>query len=352
LRADAGCLFRVDAGSDVGFGHLQRCLTLALEVRRRGGSTAFLLSAGDSGAASLVRGAGHRLIEASADLESVDVSGFSTIVADISHRRAYEKPHEVNRLLGSWRRGGAQVIVIDGMGHDSLRSRLDGVQADVLIVPYAGAEADGGTRDVQFLAGPQYMVFSPSYLNSSASREIREVARRLLITFGGADPAGGTLLALQAASLLTVPDLAVRVVVGPGFTRPSRTAIRRAADAAPFTCEIVDSPADLADEMRQCDLAVASAGLTKYELAITGTPSILLELDAKIAAAAAAFARLGSAWHLGAIAEVSPARLADAVGRLVAESETRRTMSSAGRRVSDGRGTQRIIDAMRLALEA
>ena len=88
------------------------------------------------------------------------------------------------------------------------------------------------------------------------------------------------------------------------------------------------------------------SGFTKYELAATGTPAILVSIDADHAAFHGPFERLGTARHLGVVERVSPAELARAICALLDDSAARRAMSAAGREVMNGRGAARITDAL------
>src|SRR3546814_8638629 len=95
--------------------------------------------------------------------------------------------------------------------------------------------------------------------------------------------------------------------------------------------------------MLWCDLAISATGLTKYELAATGTPAILLSHDRAHAENNLAFAELGAAVDLGEIALLSDITIAETVRALLQDAARRARMSSCGRRAVDGRGAFRIV---------
>jgi UDP-2,4-diacetamido-2,4,6-trideoxy-beta-L-altropyranose hydrolase len=318
-------------------------------LQRNDVETAFFVERTSDAAVAEVTRAGHHLVS------RFDRSRFATVVADISHSRTLAHASATNQIFRDWRAGGARVVVIDGLGADSLYARSRPIAADLLVVPYAGANdaawmlAPGG----RVLAGPAYFIFGPSYRATAGQpRAIRPVATRILITFGGSDPKQGTLLALDALDAVKTHVLDVRVVIGPGFSPTLASAVKQAARRVTHQVRFLARPHDLAGEMSDCDLAIAAAGLTKYELALTGTPSIQLELDAERAASGAAFSALGAARNLGTVSEVTPSRLAATVEGLIGDAAARSAMSEAGRRVTDGRGIQRIIEAMELQADA
>src|SRR3546814_9106366 len=83
--------------------------------------------------------------------------------------------------------------------------------------------------------------------------------------------------------------------------------------------------------------------LTKYELAATGTPSILLSHDRSLAEYNLSCAELGAAVDLGEIALLSDITIAETVRALLQDAARRARMSSCGRRAVDGRGAFRIV---------
>src|SRR3546814_10324367 len=75
--------------------------------------------------------------------------------------------------------------------------------------------------------------------------------------------------------------------------------------------------------MLWCDLAISATGLTKYELAATGTPAILLSHDRAHAENNLAFAELGAAVDLGEIALLSDITIAETVRALLQDAARR-----------------------------
>jgi spore coat polysaccharide biosynthesis predicted glycosyltransferase SpsG len=134
----------------------------------------------------------------------------------------------------------------------------------------------------------------------------------------------------------SVTDAEVDVVVGPfadaglpGGMRRNRLVLHK-------------NPPDMQRLMQGADLAVAGAGVTLYELAATGTPTVAVQIADNQAANAAAFANAGAALLAGDAASARlPAALADAVGRLVASSSLRAALAGRARDLVDGAGAIR-----------
>ena len=99
--------------------------------------------------------------------------------------------------------------------------------------------------------------------------------------------------------------------------------------------------------MRWSDLAVATSGLTKYELAAAGTPAILISPDDMHVMANDPFTDLGTAADLGLAEHVTPVDIASALRALLDDPEGRSAMVRAGRSAIDGRGAARIANALK-----
>jgi len=99
--------------------------------------------------------------------------------------------------------------------------------------------------------------------------------------------------------------------------------------------------------MLWCDVAFAATGLTKYELALTGTPSLQISLNRNHAEMNGAFAQAGTSRHLGPDENLTVADMSRSLASLLDDVDARRAMSETGRRLVDGRGADRLLKAMK-----
>lgn len=234
---------------------------------------------------------------------------------------------------------------MDGIRTDSLRHRRPQLRFDLYIAPYAGErrETDDSSR---LLAGPAFAPLGAEYENP-APREIRPDAKRILLSCGGSDPFEITSKIMVALAEVRDRRLTVRVVLGPGFEPMYRAGLIAMARGSRHGIEWADSPDSLASQMRWSDLTLATSGLTKYELAATGTPAILISPDEMHARANESFLEIGSAIDLGAIQSMTPAGIAATLCALLDDRQRRSDMSRAGMLAIDGRGAARIATALK-----
>jgi spore coat polysaccharide biosynthesis protein SpsF len=156
---------------------------------------------------------------------------------------------------------------------------------------------------------------------------------------GGSDPAGLTLQAVEAIDTLDGGFETV-LVLGPGFSHHEE--LRSLLAKARRSYEVRRGVADMASLVAQADLAVASFGVTAYELAAVGVPAVLLCLSDDHAESAAGFDAEGIGLSLGVHAKVTKPMLAEAVEGMLLDASRRSVMALRAKQRVDGRGAERI----------
>jgi hypothetical protein len=115
-------------------------------------------------------------------------------------------------------------------------------------------------------------------------------------------------------------------------------------------------PASFASCLRDCAVAVLAGGVSLYEAAALGTPTVALAIVQGQRPTVLAFQRAGLTCDGGRLlagrTRTSARRVARLVDRLLGEPARRQAMSRAGRRCVDGRGAQRVAAIVRRALAA
>lgn len=318
-------LLFAEGGPGVGLGHLRRCAALADGMKRRGWSCSFL--AADSVVRGWLADAGQELADARpAAAGRIPDTGAACDVLIVD---SYEVPNE--EIARRARGFGAAVLVFD--------DRFDRHSAADIILN-AGVLSPGlewpGRPGLEHLLGPSYHPLPSEFLPAAGDREIRATVGKVLVTLGGAAPRDAYERVL-AAVLRTYPGASVDCVVGPFSTELPAPGAR---------VSVVRAPRSLGPLMRDCDLAVAASGQTLYELASTGTPTVAVGLAANQRENLLGMEKAGCILSAGALsddgaAELLTRRLAEA-----ADPGVRRRLSDAGRRLVDGRGAERVADAL------
>lgn len=177
------------------------------------------------------------------------------------------------------------------------------------------------------LCGHKYFCLRDEFLNARQN-EFNERPRRLLITFGGTDPADYTRQALAAVlPLCREHGVSISIVTGPGYPRIAQleediTLAARTPSSPPIT--FTHSTNIMSQVMEGCDMAISSAGRTVYELAHMRIPSIVLSQNER--ESLHTFARPGRGFtYLGVLAPEEMRKLSAAFATLL-DPKVRRVM--------------------------
>jgi len=332
VSASGLALIRCDGGGKFGYGHVKRMVALARALRDGHGLGVQFAVNGTDDALRPIRNAGFEAC-------LIDPNGEADALAKLIHEKSIDALIldcregltlvELKRL----KRDVRLIAVID----DSSRRRLAADVAYFPPVPQAEAlDWTGASTKVRI--GWEWTLLGLAAASQTRPR-LASPRPTLLVTMGGSDPNGLTLRAARALSTLE-PVFRTRFVIGPGMENRER--IARAIVAMRPTYETIEGADDLATEYANADLALAAFGVSAYELAAYGVPSIYLGLTADHAESAAAFDHAGIGVSLGVADDVSDEDIARAVRQLLSNAHRRREMHAAGLMTMDGLGAERI----------
>ncbi|MDQ1586738.1 MAG: hypothetical protein QOH80_2103 [Actinomycetota bacterium] len=335
--------FRCDAVARTGVGHLVRCIALSEELVSRGVGVVFL------GDLETLPWAARQLVARS--LRAVPVRNDSEALADM-----------VTAL-------GLSAVVLDGYDLDpnsgaALRARgvvvvalLDGTfgaaqEADVYVDQNLGAERPGAAApEATVLAGLDFVLLRdvvrsrrallPSAPEPAADR------LRVLAVFGGTDSHDA---AVRIVPLLLSTGAAMTVTVVAG--RPGAAETLRSLPLGPGQELAVTPPVDdLPALVTQSDLVISAAGTSVWELLCLGAATAVVCVSDNQEVGYAQLAAEDLAAPLGRLSELEQDEAARdeatrVLGRLAVDPTARLELSDRGRSRVDGRGRERVADAL------
>src|SRR5712692_335572 len=188
---------------------------------------------------------------------------------------------------------------------------------------------------VRTLIGPRYALLRREFeVARLRSPKIRDIGRRVIVSLGGSDPAGGTGRVLEA---LARGKLDIVAVVGPAFNHQVRLPIRPTARV-----RVVRNPRRLASLFQWSDVAISAGGSTVYELAACGTPAITVSENKAQESHGKCLQEFGVVEHVGPAERVGE-DLLQITQDLLRDRPWRTKMSRNGRKLVDGLGTERVM---------
>lgn len=305
--------FRADASIEIGAGHVMRCLTLANELRLRGGECHFICRAHDGHMAKDISNRGHGVsllppVPGGA-IDHGDATYGSWLGGsqedDALQTAAILAGHSwdwlvVDHYAVDWRweivvRGHARKIMVI----DDLADRRH--EADLLLDQNLGREASQYRNlipeEAKRLIGPAYALLRPEFRelrNYSLCRRESARPQRILVSLGGMDRSNVTGKVLQALAIAGLPQ-DVFVIVVLGASSPCLDAVAGLASRMPFPCELRVGIDDMARQMADADLAIGAAGGSSWERCALGLPSVMIVLADNQREIATALHRAGAA---------------------------------------------------------
>lgn len=324
-------LIRCDGSAQLGLGHIVRCLALACELRDTHGTQIGFATMRSDVAEALITQENFPIFVKPNDFEEahwidslIQDHTPKGIILDIRTQLAASALHR-------WRDNGITVAVID----DPSNRRQAADLAFYPPVPQM-AKADWSQFTGQAFIGWDYILLRKEF--STARQRPNNPVPVLLVTMGGSDPGGLTLLALKALQQIQEPFRA-KVVLGRSFLH--NEALDQIGTTMKENVIFLRDVADMASLMSECNFAIAAYGGTAFELAALRVPAILLGLTPDHARSAEALDQAGMAISLGYHKNISVGKVANTVNSLLNDNNLQLHISSLCTSL-DGLGAQRI----------
>jgi len=222
--------------------------------------------------------------------------------------------------------------------------------ADVVIIPYCGAERleiDRTDGCIKYLLGPRYFPLREEFKNKK--RNTFSQVKNIVITMGGSDSNKITLQVLRALNKVKVDGL-ITIILG-GMSEISDQDIRDCSRNIMDNILIKRDVSDVSGIFYENGIAFTNSGLTKYELAAIGVPTIILSNTEQQSKYSDLFSLEGTSIHLGFHALVEDVEIIKAYNELVTGQKKRNYMFDAGKKLVNGEGIKGIYNELEISLQ-
>lgn len=340
-------VFRADASTHVGMGHVMRCATLASELLVRGAQVHFICR---------------------------ELRGHA---CDWLAKQRFEVTRLPDTSEWSWQQDLAQVqaflkdlpepadwLVVDHYGLDARwESALRGHLARALMViddlddrphdcdllldqnhhsDYAARYRRHTSPSTQLLLGPLHALLAPAYRAARAQLLPHSTpARRVLVCFGGADAANYTLAALHALKPHAHALDQVDVVLG--GANPHVAEIQAYCAQAPRHV-LHQNVCNMAELLAHADLAIGAGGTMNWERSCLGVPSLVFGIADNQRAVLNALIADGIVLGCSQMLQPDTAAMAAWIQATLDNGALLQGLAQRASRLVDGRGTQRVAD--------
>lgn len=276
--------FRVDASEQIGIGHVMRCLALANAAAKCGAEIRFVARAMLDAAARAIEDAGHHLVRLAGDAPAAGRSPHASWLGASERADAEQTKRALDDAGGGWDwivvdhyaigaeweaqlRSVGRILAIDDLA--DRRHECDALLDQNLYVDMESRYDALLPMGAERMLGPRFALLRPEFTDGHhrASARAGRVAR-VLVAFGGSDPADNTSRAVDALRRAVIIDADVVI----GASHPRRAAIEAACGESGYRCHVQTQR--MAELMLQADLAVGAGGISTWERCAVGLPTL------------------------------------------------------------------------------
>lgn len=282
--------FRVDSSTQIGTGHVMRCLTLAKELKKDGHSIYFICRLHNGHLCNLITGENFKVIKLNKPLIYKSSSNLSKHASWLGASPKQDIQETINMVDSSQVQFDWIIIdhyAIDKYWETEIRKYIPRI---MVIDDIADREHDcdilldqnyyqnANTRytnlvsaDCTLLLGPKYTLLRDEFIDLQKLPKYPKEYKSILIFYGGSDPTNETLKAINAIQMIQSATLKIHVVVGP--SNPNKALIKRRCEKYNYIFHYNINY--IAKLIYEADFAVCAGGSITWERYCLGTPALL-----------------------------------------------------------------------------
>lgn len=361
-------VFRTDASSDIGTGHVMRCLTLANALKKNGAECHFICRAHPNNLIDFVKKHGYQVHvlpfeEPDSIKRKVNTDGAENELAH-SHWLCAPWQTDAEQTSIILKKIKPKWLIVDHyaldtnwecavkvnceylMVIDDIADRLH--DCDLLLDQNLGRTSDDYSEliksDCKTLIGPKYALLRPEFAHlreySLKRREVPQL-NQILITMGGIDTQNVTGRILDTLSSCPLPD-DCRITVVLGVHAPWLQSVKQQALDLPWKIDVLMNVSNMAEIMADSDLAIGAAGSTSWERCCLGIPTLMVVL-ADNQQDAATFLDKIHAVLLLSLKHKLKEQLFSLFQRIIDQPMVLQEISESAYNVTDGIGCERVV---------
>lgn len=353
--------FRVDASTNIGTGHVWRCLTLAKDLRQLGYECDFICANLEGNLSDLISKEGFELklldrVKSKKDIpkQHLDCGNYAEWLGT-----SWQEDSKQTKLI--LERKSYEIIVVDHYALDfrwekSLRNNVSKIMViddladrvhdcDLILDQNLGRQSldycDLVPNICIILCGLDYALIRSEFRrlrSESLRRRKNSKLKNLLISMGGVDKNNVTskvIKALRNAQICSECEITIIL----GSTAPWIEQVKKDAQLLKSKNRVLCDVRNIAQLMAESDLAIGAAGSSSWERCCMGLPSIVVELARNQREISLSLAKAGASLVL------KTAQLDDEFEKVIKRMNLKSLSSSASSLV-DGLGAKRVSEKL------
>lgn len=284
-------VFRVDSSSQIGSGHLMRCLTLAKRlVKEKEADVLFVMRDLDGNLINLVKDEKFHVAVLQKAKKDENLKGYAEWLT-------VTQEYDAEETIGIITKETVDLLVVDSYAIDIIWESMirPYVKKIMVIDDLANRSHDCDIlldqdyylnlneryvglvpSKCKLLLGPQYALLRDEFMNVKSLLKIKDGnIKNIFIFFGGSDITNETAKAISAVRMFGKKDVSINVVVGQNNVH--KEMIRNLCDKNDninYFCQV----SNISELMCKADIAIGAGGTTIWERCVVGLYSIVISI--------------------------------------------------------------------------
>lgn len=341
-------IFRADGNSQIGAGHIMRCLAIANAAAESGIDSVFVTASDDMkktiesrNIVCHVMDTDYRHMEHEDIISVAEKYKPSAIIVD-----SYYVTEAYLKNIHKWcQANNCELVYIDDVKAWAytcdllINYNIYAKEADYMTL-YANEE---GRAIPRMLLGASYVPLRKEFANA-ALKDVKQHVTDVFVSTGGADPEH---MACELMKKAITSDYIYHFVVG-SMNRDKE--MLKSLAKQHDNIYVYENVTDMSSLMGKCDIAVSAAGSTLYELCAMKVPTVTYVMADNQRELSETFDSKGIIANIGDVRiigrEETAGLIIDSVETMANNYEARCKTADRMKSIVDGRGTYRIIEAL------
>ena len=321
---------RVEMGGNIGSGHFFRCLALGEELKKTGKNIVFLTSNEEKFNDHNKGKNFHILLKGKTEKKKIIeckkvMNRIGCLIIDLpDNEEKYGKEFEKENI-----------VIINDTGKKKIFSKI--LINGSIVKKFHKYEIKN--KSTKLFLGSKYMIIRKEFAKIRKDVKIEKKSiKNVLIIFGGNDEKNMTIKILK---FLLEKNLNITIVLGP--TNNKKQSISNIIKNK-INIKTIINPKKIAKLFSKQDLIISSTGITIYELACLGIPTIMIPINSAQKQSAKIMEEKGFGKMIDS--EKLNLKKLEQIYLKFDNLNYRKKMFKSGRRIIDGKGVERIANIM------
>ena len=197
---------------------------------------------------------------------------------------------------------------------------------------------------------PEYIALGKEFISANKKdKTIKGEVGNILVTQGGADTYGFTPKIISALSEIE-ETIHINVVIGPAFKNFEE--LNEAVKRSKRCFNLLYNVHNMCQLIQNADMVITGGGNTMFEIACLGIPALVVCGDTFEEETAGRMEKWGIVENMGFGLNVSQKEILEKAELLIKDAKKRSEMSMNGRKRTDGRGAERVVQLINERFES